>query len=113
MINPIYFALIAIFLTSLAQLLLKKGSVQISKKMEIFQLLANWEIIIALFIFLFATMFGVLSLKYMPLNEYYSLSSLSYFIVILLSFTFLRESLTTNKLIGCLIIIFGILVYNL
>ena len=113
MINSITLALMAILLTSLAQLLLKKGSVQIGKRKGTCQIFTNWIIIGALLIFLLATIFSVLTLRQMPLNVFYSLSSLSYFIVIFLSIFLLKEPFSINKLIGCLTIITGILIYNI
>jgi drug/metabolite transporter (DMT)-like permease len=98
-----------IILTSAAHLLLKKGSViaaETNTKMYLhpFSLVAYLMFAIAAFLSIYA-------MKGLDLKVFFALTSLTYICIPVLSFIFLKEAVTRNKLIGILIISVGVVIF--
>ncbi|AGB01276.1 EamA family transporter [Methanoregula formicica] len=106
-----YFALtlVVIILTSIAHLLLKKGSVDAAaarKKMYLHPLS-----ITAYLLFAVAALLSIFAMKGLDLKVFFALTSLTYICIPLLSFVFLKEPTTRNKLLGIIIISFGVIIF--
>jgi len=99
-----------IIMTSVAHLLLKKGSVsavESDTKMYLHPLS-----ILAYGIFAVVAFLSISAMKGLDLKVFFALTSLTYICIPVLSFVFLRESVTRNKLIGILIISIGVIIFN-
>lgn len=103
--------LISITISSVSQLLLKKGA---SKSYDSFiKQYLNPYVIIGyglMFISLFLTM---LAFRFLPFKLIPALESLGFIFVMLLSRLFFREPLTRNKIAGTCIILLGICIYHI
>lgn len=102
-ILPLLLALLSAILVSVASIMMKKSSDQLS----------------ILFAIIALSMYGcsffliLIALRFTNLTAVYAVSSLSYIFVFLLSTKYLGESSTFFKLIGSLIIILGIILVNI
>lgn len=100
----------SILLTSLSQILLKKSTEK--KYNNIIREYLNLNVIFAYGMF-FVTMFlNIIALKYITLKSMQVFMALSYFCVLILSRFILNEKITRKKLIGNIIIIIGIIIFN-
>src|SRR5688572_14692681 len=59
-----------------------------------------------------ASLTWMLALKEFDLSKAYPFMSLSFIIVLLISFLFLKETLSVQKIVGCVLIIAGIIVIS-
>ncbi|OPX65134.1 MULTISPECIES: hypothetical protein [unclassified Methanoregula] len=101
----------SILLTGLAQVLLKTGATQKSSDENIY---LNRFTLSGYSILLLVTILTVYSLQGIELKTFYAAAySLAIVIVTVLSGIFLREHLSRNKLTGILLILIGIIVFNL
>jgi len=101
--------LVIIILTSAAHLLLKKGSVvaaATNRKMYLHPLS-----LAAYLIFAVAALLSIFAMKGLDLKVFFALTSLTYICIPVLSFVFLKESVTKNKLIGIIIISLGVVIF--
>lgn len=106
-----YYALtlVVIILTSAAHLLLKKGSVDAAatkKRMYLHPLS-----ITAYLLFAIAALLSIFAMKGLDLKVFFALTSLTYICIPLLSFVCLKEPATRNKLLGIIIISFGVVIF--
>ena len=102
--------LVIVIFTSVAQLLLKKGCV-VSMDQNVKMYLHPYSII-AYIIFAIVAFLSIYAMKGLDLKVFFALSSLTYICIPILSFIFLKESVTKNKLIGIIIISIGVVIFN-
>ena len=95
----------SLFMGSYGSILLKKGSHKFS--LNPLELIKNFEIILGLVLFVFATIFYTIALKYEDLSTLYPLSSVAYILVSLLSVKFLNEKMNIYKWLGIAFIFAG------
>jgi len=103
----LFFAFIAILLTSVSQMLLKAGSDNANS------IYFNRFTASGYLIFLIVTIFSILALRGLSLKFYYALTSLNYILVLIFSYIILKEEITKNKIIGIILIVWGIIIFNL
>lgn len=103
--------ILAIILTAISQLLLKFGANKGIKK-NIFFSFFNIYTLSGYSILLISTILSVFALQIIPLKITIMLLPLVYILVGFFSFIFLKESLSKNKLLGSIIIIIGIILFN-
>jgi drug/metabolite transporter (DMT)-like permease len=109
--NYTAFGFITIILISIGQVMLKLATktINISNKTSyttiFMNLVKNKYLIIALFIYIVAAILWVYTLSKLDLSFAYFLISLSFPIVIVLSYYFLQENVTVYKIIGIFLII--------
>ena len=103
--------IISVVIAALSQVLLK---ISANKKYDnrIKEYL-NPLVIIAYGIFGLSMLMGVYSLKGITISLSYVLESLSYILIPILGFMFFKEKLNKMQFIGTLIIIVGVLLYNM
>jgi len=100
-----------VFISSVAQILLKK-SAQIKRKNMLDDYLN--KMVIGGYLILFAAMcIAIVAYQAVPLKFGAIIESLGYVFVMLLSAVFLKEKITPRKLLGNIIIIAGIVVFSL
>jgi multidrug transporter EmrE-like cation transporter len=112
--EKILFALIfvfGVFISSISQIILKK-SAQIDYGSKIKEYV-NPRVILAYIIFFGATLCSVMAYKVIPLSLGPILESAGYIFVAFLSWLFLKEKISKQKLIGLAVIIIGIIIYSL
>lgn len=112
--EKILFSLIfifGVFISSISQIVLKK-SAQIEYGSKIKEYL-NPRVIFAYIIFFGATLCSVWAYTVIPLSLGPILESAGYIFVAFLSWLFLKEKITKQKLLGLSVIIIGIIIYSL
>ena len=103
--------LCAVFISSVSQIMLKKSaSKKYDNKVKEYM---NPQVILAYGLFFGATLCTVIAYKYVPLSLGPILESAGYFFVTILGMIFLKEKVGKLKRIGLLIILVGIIVFNL
>ena len=103
--------LIGTFISSIAQVLLKKEA-QI-KHGSVIQEYLNPRVIIAYSIFLGATFLSIYAYKVIPLSMGPILEATGYIFVTIFGVTVFQEKINRTKLFALLLIIVGIVVYSL
>lgn len=104
-------ALISVTVAGFSQVLLKKGAMR--PHISFLRDYLNAPVICGyglMFTSVLATMFAYRGLEYMTVSV---IEAIGYILVPVLSYLFFKEKLTRNKIIGIVIILAGILVYNL
>ncbi len=104
----------AVIITSISQILLKRGNDNDIINGKDFKLFLNLNryTITAYFLLLITTLIGITALQVIPLKLFYAITSLNYIMVIGLSWFFLKENISYRMLIGIGFIIIGIIVFN-
>lgn len=105
-------AITSVVIAGFAQIILKKFANSEKSKKTLKRFL-NFRIIIAYSIMLVATLLNVFALRYMELKLASVIDALSYIWVPLLSWLLLKEKITQNNIIGCGIIILGIIIFSI
>ncbi|USG61060.1 EamA family transporter [Sneathiella marina] len=102
--------LIMPFILSAGQILFKLSSKDVAALdvSSILKLSMNGYFIVALVLYAIATILWVYILKHFPLNKAYLFMGLSFIIVPLMSYIFLKEPLSLRYLAGAACIVFGI-----
>lgn len=111
MIPYIIVFLISVLVSSVSQIILKKSS-QIQYKDMLHEYM-NIRVIGAYSMFLISTLLTMYAYKGVPLTLGTLLEAAGYIYIPILSFIFLKEKITFNKIIGSVFIILGIVVYVL
>ena len=103
--------LAAVFISSVSQIMLKKSANKTYEN-KINEYINPW-VIIAYVLFFGATLVNVIAYKYVPLSLGPILESSGYFFVTILGVIFLKEKVGKRKAFGLLIVLFGIIIFNL
>jgi len=112
MINKYYLIfMFSVFAASLAQILLKMSAnkVHSNKIREYF----NIYVIIGYGIFFCSTMLTIIAYREVSLKSGPILNATGYIFVLILSRVLLKEKITKHKMLGTLLILVGIIVFNL
>lgn len=109
------FLLLMILFTVAGQLLIKKASSEVEIKLKTLNLktLTNPWLVSGAVVTFCAPIFYFLALKKMDLSVAFAFSSLNYALVLFASAIFFMEKISINKIIGTLIIVLGILSFNI
>ncbi len=106
-------AIIGVFLTAIAQLVLKKGALAGMKKKGFWQSYFNKYSLIGYGLFVVVTLFNLFALKKVQLKEMTFILPLTFVIVPLLSVWIFKEKLTKQQMWGIGLIVIGVFVFNL
>lgn len=104
-------AIVGVVIAAFSQILLKKGAMR--PHISFIRDYLNAPVICGysmMFLSLFASMISYRGVQYMTVQI---IESLGYILVPILSFFFLKEKLGTKKIVGILVILTGVLVYNI
>ena len=113
MIFSLFLVFLAVFLTGISQVLLKIGSSHQNKRNNsILAPYLNLPTLCAYGLLFCVTMITVIALKEIPLKVVYSITSLGFLVVVGLSWGVLKENVTEKMVIGSVLIVFGIVVFN-
>lgn len=112
MINKgVLIILFSIFLTSISQILLKLSSDK--KYNHKIREYLNFYVIFSYSMFFITMLLNTFALKFIDMKSIQVFMALSYGIVLVLSKLILKEEITKNKLIGNIIIIMGVIIFNI
>ena len=106
-------AFAAVFLTAVAQLVLKKGAMTGLMKKGFIKSYFNFYSMLAHFIFFVVTVLKLFALKKVMLKEMVVILPLTYIIVPVISMIIFKEELNKKQLFGILIIVVGAVIFNL
>lgn len=109
MLFSILIYLFGSLISAVSQILLKKSS-QKQYKNRIAEYL-NPYVITAYSVFFLATFCTVVAYKYLPLSMGSILGAFEYIFVAVFSYFLLKEKISKKKLLGLLIIVFGVFVF--
>jgi drug/metabolite transporter (DMT)-like permease len=101
-----------VFMASAGQLLLKKGALR-TKHRPLLRSYFDPLVITAYLLMLFSTVVSTIALKVLPLKTTVSLQPLGFILVVLLSVAFLHERMRRHHVWGMLLILAGIVIFNL
>jgi multidrug transporter EmrE-like cation transporter len=114
MIFSLFLVFLAVLLTGISQVLLKIGSAHRENQNE--SSLApflNIPTFCAYGILLFVTVISVIALKEVPLKLFYTIASLGFLVVTILSWGILKEGVNTKTVVGIILISFGVILFNI
>lgn len=103
--------LCSVFVSSISQIMLKKSANKTYDN-ALKEYLNPW-VIIAYGLFFASTLITVTAYKYVPLSLGPILESSGYFFVTILGMIFLKEKVGKKKALGLLVILAGIIIFNL
>ena len=111
MIGYIFIFLGSVFISSVSQVLLKKSANrEYDSKLKEY---LNVQVIVAYTVFFLSSLLTVFSYKGVPLSMGGILESSGYIFVSVLGYIFLHERFSKRKIAGLVIILLGILIFNI
>jgi drug/metabolite transporter (DMT)-like permease len=113
MVKYFLMAFFAVFLTAIAQILLKSGanySLAVSVKIKRY---INIYTLGGYFLFFTVTLINTYAYKYLPIKYAVTVLPFTYIIVTLLSFLIFNERFTKKQKLSYLVILIGVIVYNI
>jgi multidrug transporter EmrE-like cation transporter len=115
MIFSLFLVFIAVFLTGISQVLLKIGSAYQGKRKDAsLAAYLNLPTLLAYGLLLFVTVISVIALTGgIPLKMFYAIASLNLVVVVGLSWGILKEEVNMKMVVGMVMIVLGIVGFNL
>ena len=115
MIFSLILVFIVVLLTGVSQVLLKIGSAHQSKSKSSFLApYLNMPTIFAYGLLLFVTIISIIALiRGIQLKTFYAITSLNFVVVAGLSWGILKETVTKKMVIGIILIVLGIVIFNI
>ncbi len=111
MIKYVLIVIVSGLLSSFSQILLKKSS-NIERDSKLKEYL-NPYVIVGYGITVFCMFLMVFAYKGLPYKVGVILESLAYFYIMIMGRVFLKEKLTLKKIIGNIIVVSGVLIFNI
>jgi len=105
-------AALAVLFTAISQILLKFGANK-TKDKKILKKYLNAYVILGYAIFFIVTLLNLYAYKYLPIKMAVVFLPFTFVFVALLSLAVLREKMNKQQIISSLIIITGVVIYNL
>ncbi|MDD3628549.1 MAG: EamA family transporter [Candidatus Humimicrobiaceae bacterium] len=109
----IFLAIVIQFLVALAQVILKIGARQIDFKKPIYYNLKNKYLVISVFLFILDPILSIITMRVVDFSDFYSFTALGYFFIMMFSWLILKEDIDRRRIIGNLLVIAGVLIFNL
>jgi drug/metabolite transporter (DMT)-like permease len=109
----IFLAVVVQFLVALAQVILKIGARQLDFKNPIIHNFKNKYLIISICLFVLVPVLSIISMRVVDFSDFYSFTALSYFFIMLFSWKVLREDMDKIRIIGNILVIVGVVIFNL
>ena len=109
MINYLIVFLIAVFISSLSQVLLKKSANRDYN--NIVKQYLNFRVIVAYILFFLSNLIAIYAYKVIPLSLGGILDSTGYIYAIIFGATIFNEKINLKKIISILLIVTGIIIY--
>ena len=99
-----------IILTSVGQIFLKIGSAYGNN--SLIKILTHPASLLGYLTFAIVAYLSIEAIKEMELKVFFAVTSLTYVIVLFFSYLFLHEKITKNKILGVILITFGVIIFN-
>jgi multidrug transporter EmrE-like cation transporter len=110
----LFLVFIAVLLTGISQVLLKVGAAHRGKRKDsILDAYLNLPAFFAYGLLLLVTVISVIALKEVPLKVFYAIASLNLVVVVGLSWGILKEKVNKRMVMGIVLIVLGIVVFNI
>ncbi len=109
----ILLAILVQFLVALAQLNLKIGSTRVSLNKPLIYNLKNKHLLASIFLFLLVPVLSIIIMRVIDFSIFYSFTALNYFFIMLFSWKVLKEDIGKLRIMGNLLVIVGVVVFNL
>lgn len=107
-------AVLMAFFTALGQVLLKLYSVKSNKRNRSFlKKFLNPFLILSVLLFSLSFIGAIWVMRYLEFTIYYSITALNFVFITFLSKKYLKEKIDSKKWVGIIIIVVGLLVFNL
>lgn len=101
----------SVFISSVSQIMLKKSAgKQYENKLKEY---LNFPVMFAYGLFFMSSLMTVLAYKFVPLSLGPVLEASGYIFVTILGYIFLKEKASKKKILGLMVIIAGIVVFNI
>ena len=100
----------AIVITAISQVFLKSGAIN---KTSFIKSFLNWKTIIGYGFFGIVTILSVYAMQRIELKTMTAWIGTTYILVVLFSRLFLKEKIDLFKIAGCVLIVFGVLIFTL
>ena len=105
--------LLAVLLTGISHVFLKIGSRKGCETESFHSAYLNISTMTGYGIFLIVTFISVIALFEVPLKTFYAISSLNFVVITLLSWGLLKEKINKGMIIGLLLVVAGVAIFNL
>jgi|AntAceMinimDraft_17_1070374.scaffolds.fasta_scaffold42362_2 drug/metabolite transporter (DMT)-like permease len=99
----------AIVITSISQVFLKSGA---TGKTSFIKSFLNWKTIVGYCLLAIVTILNVYAMQRIELKTITAWIGTTYILVVLFSLLFLKEKIDLFKIIGCGLIVFGVLIFT-
>lgn len=113
MLLYISLAILIQFLVALSQVILKIGATKVNLKKPLVYNLKNKHLLTSIFLFLLVPVLSVITMRVIDFSDFYSFTALSYFFIMLFSWKILKEDIDRLRIIGNLLVIAGVIIFNL
>lgn len=113
MIISLGLVFLAVLFTAISQVFLKIGAQSGGPIRGFFTIYLNFYTLSAYAILLLVTIISVIALIEVPLKLFYTIASLNFVIVVLLSWIVLKEEMNRGIISGIIIIVMGVMIFNL
>lgn len=105
--------LIVVVFTSIGHLLLKIAAIRVTAGGDTQRIYTHPFSLVAYAVFAVVAFLSIFAMKGLEMKEFFALNSLTYICIPLLAYIVLKESFTRDKVIGVVLITFGVLLFNL
>jgi multidrug transporter EmrE-like cation transporter len=101
------------FLVAYGQYNLKIGAKRLNFRKSISYNFKNWNIFIAALLFFAVTVLSVITMRFMEFSIFYSFTALNYLFMMFFSWKMLKENFDILRIIGNILVIIGVIIFNL
>jgi small multidrug resistance pump len=109
----IFLAVIIQLIVALAQVILKIGARQVDFNSPLASNFRNKYLLISIFLFILVPVLSIITMRVIDFSNFYSFTALSYFFIMLFSWKVLKEDIDILRIVGNILVIAGVVVFNL
>ncbi len=111
-----YYILLAVFiqfLVAYGQYHLKVGARRLDLKKNLAYNIRNWNMALAIMLFLTTTVLSIVTMRFMEFSIFYSFTALNYLFIMFFSWKILKEKFDRLRILGNVLVIIGVIIFNL
>lgn len=111
-----YYILLAVFiqfLVAYGQYHLKVGARRLDLRKDLVFNIKNWNLVLAIILFLLVTVLSVVTMRFMEFSIFYSFSALNYLFIMFFSWKILKEKFDRLRILGNVLVVIGVIIFNL
>lgn len=112
----VYYILLAVFiqfLVAYGQYHLKVGAGRLDLKKDLAFNIKNWNLALAIMLFLITTVLSIIAMRFMEFSIFYSFTALNYLFIMFFSWKILKEKFDRLRVLGNVLVIIGVIIFNL